>query len=48
MKKLSVVLITGLSSATTDLTQETFESTVFAKQDKGWFVKFYAPWCPHC
>jgi len=38
----------GMASATTELTRETFDSTVFSKQEKGWFVKFYAPWCPHC
>lgn len=30
-----------------DLTQESFQKLVTSTQDP-WFIKFYAPWCPHC
>jgi protein disulfide-isomerase len=30
-----------------DLTAETFQRLVTMTHDP-WFVKFYAPWCPHC
>lgn len=29
------------------LTQESFQNLVTSTQDP-WFIKFYAPWCPHC
>ncbi|KAK5998464.1 putative C3D6.13c-like protein [Cladobotryum mycophilum] len=29
------------------LTSETFQRLVTLSQDP-WFIKFYAPWCPHC
>jgi len=48
MNKFFVTVMAGLASATTELYQESFDSMVFAPQEKGWFVKFYAPWCPHC
>ncbi|KAJ5273104.1 hypothetical protein N7478_008229 [Penicillium angulare] len=30
-----------------DLTAESFQKLVTTTQDS-WFIKFYAPWCPHC
>ena len=32
-----------------NLDAENFEEVVISRLDgKGWFVKFYAPWCQHC
>ena len=37
-----------MAYATTELKDTNFDEIVLAEQEKGWFVKFYAPWCPHC
>jgi protein disulfide-isomerase len=37
----------NLLGASVSLTAETFQSLVTMTQDP-WFIKFYAPWCPHC
>ncbi|KAF7558730.1 hypothetical protein G7046_g5431 [Stylonectria norvegica] len=35
------------SGASVSLTAENFQRLVTMTQDP-WFIKFYAPWCPHC
>ncbi|RUS28282.1 hypothetical protein BC938DRAFT_482073 [Jimgerdemannia flammicorona] len=33
---------------TVALTSATFQSEVFNRPDRHWFIKMYAPWCGHC
>jgi protein disulfide-isomerase len=37
----------NLDGLSVSLTAETFQKYVTLSQDP-WFIKFYAPWCPHC
>lgn len=37
----------NLDGVSVSLTAETFQQHVTMTQDP-WFIKFYAPWCPHC
>ena len=39
MNKFFATVMAGLASATTELYQESFDSMVFAPQEKVWFVK---------
>lgn len=37
----------NIQGVSVELTAESFQKLVTTSQDP-WFVKFYAPWCPHC
>lgn len=37
----------NMQGTSVSLTAESFQKLVTTSQDP-WFVKFYAPWCPHC
>lgn len=37
----------NVQGVSVELTAESFQKLVTTSQDP-WFVKFYAPWCPHC
>ena len=46
-RPLKSIVTPNVRGSSVDLSQESFQKLVTNTQDP-WFVKFYAPWCPHC
>ncbi|KAI5279566.1 hypothetical protein KEM54_004118 [Ascosphaera aggregata] len=47
LEESNVAIIPNEKGASIPLTAETFQKRVTTTSDL-WFIKFYAPWCPHC
>ena len=52
MFKTALLAACAFAGSVQVLTDENFTQKVFedphSEAEAGWFVKFFAPWCPHC